>query len=140
MGVNRMIEMLASGGAVLFADQWSKRFVQRAAERHSWARRVLQIRCVPNQRDLYKGGGARAVFVVVWVAALLSAIILHQSGAWFQGHLGLIGVGLALGGAAGNLWDILRWHYVIDFIDLRFWPVFNLADAAIVGGLLLAFW
>jgi signal peptidase II len=47
---------------------------------------------------------------------------------------------LALGGAAGNLRDILRRHYILDFIDLRWWPVFNLADVSIVAGLLLAFW
>jgi len=49
-------------------------------------------------------------------------------------------VGFAIGGAAGNLTDILRQQYVTNFIDLGWWPVFNLADVAIVGGLLLAFW
>ncbi len=49
------------------------------------------------------------------------------------------GSALVLGGAAGNLVDRLRWGYVIDYIDLHRWPVFNLADAAIVaGGVLLA--
>jgi signal peptidase II len=52
----------------------------------------------------------------------------------------LAGVGCALGGAAGNLLDILRRRHVVDFIDLGWWPVFNLADVAIVGGLLFAFW
>ena len=52
---------------------------------------------------------------------------------------GAIGLALALAGAAGNLVDILRWRYVVDFVDLGWWPVFNLADVGIVGGLLLAF-
>ncbi len=44
------------------------------------------------------------------------------------------GVALILGGAIGNLID--RHHYgrVIDFIDLRVWPVFNIADSAITVG------
>ena len=42
-----------------------------------------------------------------------------------------IALALLLGGALGNLIDRLRFHHVIDFIDLRFWPVFNLADSAI---------
>ncbi len=44
------------------------------------------------------------------------------------------GLGLVSGGALGNLIDRL-WHGgVLDFIDLGFWPVFNLADSAIVVG------
>ena len=51
----------------------------------------------------------------------------------------LVGVALALqlGGAVGNLIDRLRFHYVIDFIDLRVWPVFNVADSAITIGIAL---
>ncbi|MCL5037005.1 MAG: signal peptidase II [Chloroflexi bacterium] len=51
-------------------------------------------------------------------------------------------VGLALvgGGAVGNLIDRLKMGYVIDFIDLKFWPVFNLADSYItIGVLILAY-
>lgn len=76
---------------------------------------------------------------LVWLWALASAIVLRHSGLWFQGQVSLIGLGLAFGGAAGNLLDIWRHQSVVDFIDLRWW-VFNLADAGIVGGLLLAFW
>jgi signal peptidase II len=51
-------------------------------------------------------------------------------------------MGALLGGALGNLADrLIRHHHgaVIDFIDLRWWPVFNVADAAItVGAALLA--
>jgi signal peptidase II len=75
---------------------------------------------------------------VVWVAALVSAISLYRFGSWFHHPLGAIGLALALAGAAGNLVDILRWRYVVDFVDLGWWPVFNLADVGIVGGLLLA--
>jgi signal peptidase II len=136
-----VIEMLASGGVLLFLDQWSKRVVEaRLADSHVSIGGILRIRCVANLKGLYRRGGARAVFVVVWLTALLSAVILYRSGTWFQGHIALIGLGLAFGGAAGNLWDILRRRCIVDFIDLRCWPVFNLADAAIVSGLLLAFW
>ena len=49
-------------------------------------------------------------------------------------------LGLQLGGAIGNLIDRVRLGYVVDFIDLAIWPVFNLADAAIVAGVaILAF-
>ncbi len=42
---------------------------------------------------------------------------------------------LQLGGAAGNLIDRVRVGYVIDFFDFRVWPVFNVADIAIVFGI-----
>lgn len=51
-----------------------------------------------------------------------------------------VGLGLILGGAAGNLWDRLVAGRVVDYIDLRFWPVFNVADSAIVVGMALLLW
>jgi signal peptidase II len=45
-----------------------------------------------------------------------------------------LGLGLQLGGALGNLIDRVRQGYVVDFVDLSWWPVFNVADAAIVVG------
>lgn len=56
-----------------------------------------------------------------------------------------VAFGLILGGAAGNLFDRVTrgprlGGHVVDFIDLHVWPVFNMADAAIVcGAVLLAF-
>jgi signal peptidase II len=44
------------------------------------------------------------------------------------------GMGLVLGGALGNIADRLRLGYVVDFIQVGWWPLFNLADSAITGG------
>jgi len=46
---------------------------------------------------------------------------------------------MILAGALSNLVDRLRVGYVIDFIDFRFWPVFNLADTSITCGIILLF-
>ena len=43
---------------------------------------------------------------------------------------------LIAGGALGNLVDRLAYGYVIDYLDLRVWPVFNLADASICLGVI----
>ena len=51
---------------------------------------------------------------------------------WLASHPLLLG--LVWGGSVGNLIDRLRTGAVIDFIDLRVWPVFNVADIAITVG------
>ncbi len=53
---------------------------------------------------------------------------------------GYLATGLLAGGALGNVWDRLFRGYVIDFLDFRVWPVFNVADIAIVVGCGLIFW
>lgn len=101
---------------------------------------ALRLRRVTTRRALYGRDSVRVLLVVLWITAFLSAVILHRSGEIFQGPTALFGLGTALGGAGGNLLDILRRRGVTDFIDLGWWPAFNLADAAILGGLALAFW
>jgi len=51
-----------------------------------------------------------------------------------------LSIGLQLGGAVGNLVDRVRLGHVVDFIDVGLWPVFNLADSAIVIGLVGLVW
>lgn len=57
-----------------------------------------------------------------------------------EGIMLQIAWGLGLGGAVGNLIDRVRLGYVIDFLDFRVWPVFNLADSAIVVAVSLFFY
>ena len=67
--------------------------------------------------------------------AVVLVVVLLAGGRWaprMPGHL-RTGLPLLLGGALGNLADRLRFGYVVEFIDLHFWPVFNLADIAIVA-------
>jgi signal peptidase II len=136
-----VIEMLAAGGLFLLLDQWSKRVVQlHLADRSHSRGRVVRIRCVRNRKDARAGRATRATLVLVWAAALTSAIVLHRRGSWFQTPAALLGLGAAFGGAAGNMLDVLRRRWIVDFIDVGWWPVFNLADVAIVVGLVAAFW
>ena len=48
-----------------------------------------------------------------------------------------IALGTIVGGALGNMIDRLQRHFVVDFIDVRVWPVFNLADSFITIGVAL---
>ncbi len=133
-----MTALLAAGTTLLLLDQWSKKTVRCPAPNRSLAwTPFLRLRYVINLNRIYQH---RSVLMIVWCVSLLSAVLLRHYGSWFHTQASLIGLGLAFFGAAGNLLDILRHRFVIDFIDLGWWPVFNLADIGIVGGLLLALW
>ena len=85
--------------------------------------------------------GAGSGLAIVPVALLVVGVVVYVARN-LPGRLAATAVGLVVGGAVGNLVDrLLRDHdgAVVDFIDLQWWPVFNIADACIVvGGLLLA--
>ncbi|MCX5708913.1 MAG: signal peptidase II [Candidatus Omnitrophica bacterium] len=51
-----------------------------------------------------------------------------------------LALGLIFSGAIGNLVDRLFLGYVVDFLDFRVWPVFNVADSAITVGAVLLGW
>lgn len=72
------------------------------------------------------------ISVVLFVGLFFWRDQLQQLGFW-----GKVALALIAGGAIGNLYDRLVYGYVIDFLDLRIWPVFNIADSAVVGGAIL---
>jgi signal peptidase II len=79
---------------------------------------------------------------VLLVLALVIVAVLAVSHHRFSGHYLVIriAVGLQIGGAIGNIIDRVRHGHVIDFFKVGIWPVFNVADSAVViGVLLLAF-
>jgi signal peptidase II len=71
------------------------------------------------------------IAVVIIGAILLKAIRNDKFFGNFILNLGLI---LIMSGALGNLIDRVSLRYVIDFIDVRIWPVFNFADSSITIG------
>ncbi len=85
------------------------------------------------------GRGSGLTIVPLAVAVVVLVVFAARN---LGGRLPATAVGLVVGGAVGNLIDrLVRSHdgAVVDFIDLQWWPVFNVADACIVvGGALLA--
>jgi len=82
--------------------------------------------------------GANAWVGLLSMLAALFLVFYHR-GRWARDRWVRVGLGLVIGGALGNLLDRARFGYVVDFIELPYWPIFNLADACIVvGGGLLA--
>lgn len=70
-------------------------------------------------------------FIAVGVIVVLGILIGHRFLPAHRVALALC-LGMQLGGASGNLVDRVRYGHVFDFIDLTWWPVFNVADSAIV--------
>lgn len=76
--------------------------------------------------------------VFLGVAIVVSAYIVIAGPRFAQGVAAQITLGAILGGAIANAVDRFVQGYVVDFIDLQRWPVFNVADCAIVLGILVA--
>lgn len=77
--------------------------------------------------------------IVFWSALVVVAIMLiwfyrahEQKNVW-----SFIALGLMIGGAVGNLVDRIFRGRIVDFIDVGWWPVFNMADIAIVAGVIM---
>ena len=132
-----MLALLTFAVVAFSFDQITKRVVSTRLA-GPFGGRFVHIREVHHHEHIYRRAIFRTTLVVIWCVAAVAAVWLDNSGLYLQSRIAQAGVGCALGGAAGNLLDILRRQHVVDFIDLGWWPVFNLADVAIVGGLLLA--
>jgi signal peptidase II len=77
------------------------------------------------------------VALISIVVLLFFALFIYRRFPFLDSRLGKLALGLVLGGTAGNLIDRLRFGYVTDFIDIGIWPAFNIADSAIVVGVIL---
>ncbi len=130
-------------GLVIVADQLSKLFVESLLPlSQSWAPfagygHLFRISHVSNTGaafGLFPGSGG----LFTWLAVFVALILVLYNFVLPAGNLILrLALGLQIGGALGNLLDRLRLGHVTDFVDVGRWPVFNLADVAIVGGVLL---
>jgi signal peptidase II len=78
------------------------------------------------------GAGVFLVASVVVSIALVVYVARTPIGLW-----GGVVLGLILGGTIGNGFDRLVYGFVTDFVNVHFWPVFNVADSAISIGVVL---
>jgi signal peptidase II len=136
--------LAAVAGTVLLLDQLTKWWAMETLENGRiidvvW---TLRFRLTLNHGaafSLNQGRGA-----LISVMALVVVAVLVRSGRHAVKPAAAIALGLVVGGAVGNLADRafragdgLLGGGVVDFIDLQWWPVFNLADSAVVCGALL---
>ena len=86
---------------------------------------------------LFKNQGIVFIIVPIIAIILIAFNIYYYRNNDYVGRAYLIGFSLILAGAIGNLIDRILFGHVIDFIDLRVWPVFNTADSAITIGTII---
>ena len=90
---------------------------------------------------LFNAPAARWVLIILTI--IIIGIILYYYKKIPEQYLPVISTSLILGGAVGNLIDRFLLGFVVDFLDFRVWPAFNVADSAItigVIGLIIYFW
>jgi len=133
------IGLTAIALAALAGDQLTKELVSSHLSLDGEAQVVgpLSIHHVQNSGIAF-GLFASATPVVTALTALAVGwmlVFFARSGA--RHPILPVALGLLIGGSASNLIDRIRLGHVTDFIDLRFWPAFNLADSFIVLGVLV---
>ncbi|MCC5911957.1 MAG: signal peptidase II [Clostridiaceae bacterium] len=80
--------------------------------------------------------GQRWFFILITIAIVGFILIYFSLNKNYPKPM-MIGLSLIVAGALGNLIDRVVYGYVVDFFDFRVWPVFNIADMAIVVGQIL---
>ncbi len=134
-------KLLLIAGVFFILDRFTKMLVSRylplgqSVSVTSW----LRVRRVANPRGVPLLQHPRLLLLVL-AALFLGICLMVRQGSFFQHHAAQLGLGMALGGACSNVYDQLRHAAVMDFLDLGWWPVFNLADVAITIGVPLALW
>jgi signal peptidase II len=130
-------------GLVIALDQWSKYLVvSNLGLYETWTpfpalKGWFEFHYITNTGaafGLFQNGNLFFIGVAIVVAIVVLIYYWHlPNGQWLL----RLGLGLQLGGALGNLIDRLRVGNVIDFIHVRYWFVFNVADACLVVGVAL---
>jgi len=128
---------------VILADHVTKLFIESWLPLYqSWAPfpeyadyfRLTHVTNTGAAFGLFPGGSAVFAVIAITVAIIIIVYNYQLPG----GQLWLrIALGFQLGGALGNLIDRLRLGHVTDFLDFGPWPVFNLADASVVTGVII---
>jgi signal peptidase II len=128
-----------SSALVFLLDQLSKLWMAASfhpGQSFPLIKNVLHLTYVQNRGAAFGLFQGQRVFLLV-VGLMVMGLVFYfhlkvRSYDFLQIPLGLI-----WGGSLGNLIDRFLRRYVVDFIDLRVWPVFNLADALINLGVFL---
>lgn len=135
----RLAVLLATALAVVALDHLTKWLVVSniGYGEELWPSAVLSIDHVHNTGAAF-GLFPQFQWFYLVVAIVVAGYILVVAPRMEGGMYRQVVLGAILGGAVSNAIDRLLQGYVVDFLDLHHWPVFNVADICIVGGILVA--
>nr|WP_204617640.1 signal peptidase II [Desulforadius tongensis] len=122
---------------VLTIDLLSKYIVQSNMELYQSipvVENIFHITYILNPGAAFGMLAYKTSFFVAVSAALILGVVFFYRRIARETLLVKLSLGMVAGGAVGNLIDRIRYGKVVDFLDFRVWPVFNLADTAIVIG------
>lgn len=128
---------------VFFLDRFTKMIVQRflvEGDSIPVIDNVFHITHYRNPGAAFNLFAYKTPFFIGITVVVLAVILYYSRQIPKDKHLARAALALQFGGAAGNLVDRIFGGYVIDFLDFRVWPVFNIADSAIVIGVILLSW
>ncbi len=130
------LALIAVALAAILADQLTKQIVVAQLEFGESVDVVgpLSIHHVRNSGIAFGLFSTWASAVTLLTALAVAWMVAYFARAGARHPILPVALGLLIGGSAGNLLDRLRLGHVTDFLDLRYWPAFNLADAFIVVG------
>jgi len=125
--------------AVLGVDQLSKYLVRVLLEvGESFPEEgIARLHYIHNTGGGFGFFPNQTLFLIIASIVAIGVLLVVYRHHPFPGPLLRLSLGLQLGGALGNLLDRLRLGYVTDFVQLGWWPVFNMADASIVVGIIV---
>jgi len=128
--------------SILLLDQLSKAYIKATFDLHESVpilNNIFHITYIRNTGAAF-GILAKYPYLLAIISILvIIAIVIFQKAIEEQGRMSMYGYSLVMGGALGNLIDRIYYGSVIDFLDFRIWPVFNLADTFICIGVGLLF-
>jgi len=133
--------LLAVVFAAVVADQVTKQIVVSMLDLGDSVHLAgpLEIRHVTNPGIAFGLFSSWATAVTILTAVAVGWMLFYFARAGARHPVLPVALGLLIGGSLANLIDRLRLGHVTDFIDLRFWPAFNLADTFIVVGVAVLF-
>jgi signal peptidase II len=128
--------LVSVGFAAIIADQVTKQIVVSQLDLGDAVHVAgpLEIRHVTNPGIAFGLFSSWASAVTFLTAGAVLWMLFYFAKAGARHPILPVALGLLIGGSLGNLVDRLRIGHVTDFLDLRFWPAFNLADTFIVVG------
>ena len=142
---------LAIAAAVVILDRITKRIVVHQlpnGQAHTVIPGIFRITDVHNTGaafSMFAESTSPATIRNILIAFSVVAVLVLGGMLWRVGRamtVSSVALALILGGALGNLYDRVRYHYVVDFLEVHIhtyhWPDFNVADSCIcIGACLL---